>query len=247
MLVGPPTQVAPPQPGPPPRAKPQRSHPSMRAAQAPSHQPPATAARAYPGTPEAHRSPSIPTSVERRRAREPTPAAHRVVRPGAPAARRPQRTHAGEASSTPNSSTGGLESSAGADIGGSSATPAGPCEHECTDLCLNDGGDVVPGTFSAPSDVCCNVESDEITVSGNEHEIGPDRGQDKNDGTSPQSAREALSKIGSVSTTGPPCEAQTNTFRGVAKGRIGHRVRCFRVRPTRDEVPFWCPWRQPPE
>jgi len=56
----------------------------------------------------------------------------------------------------------------------------------------------VPGTCTDTGHVCCNLEADEISVAGNEFYIDADAGSDTNDGTSPQTTWQSLSKISSV-------------------------------------------------
>jgi hypothetical protein len=111
--------------------------------------------------------------------------------------------------STGKADAGGATGSGGAggatsagSTGGSTASSTGPCTFECTDFCLNAGGQIMPGTCEKATDVCCNVEADESSSTGKQFYIDANAGNDTNDGTSPEKAWKSATKIKSASSGG---------------------------------------------
>lgn len=107
-------------------------------------------------------------------------------------------TGTGTSSAGGNTATGGT-SSTGNDTGTEPEVNSGPCEYECTDFCLNNGGTKMSGTCSKSGDVCCNFEADVTTATGKEFFIDA-AGNDSNDGTSPDKAWKSLTKIKDAGT-----------------------------------------------
>ncbi len=113
----------------------------------------------------------------------------------------------GKAGSTSTTNTGGAPSTGGttavpaggsgaASTGGSTST--GPCAYECTDFCLNAGGETMPGTCTKAGYVCCNVAATESSATGTQYYIDSKSGNDSNDGTSEATAWKSLTKIKSA-------------------------------------------------
>jgi hypothetical protein len=109
-------------------------------------------------------------------------------------------TGTGGTTSKASTSTGGSGDGGNGGTGGTTTASTGPCEYECTDFCLNAGGEVMPGTCSKAGYVCCNVNSKEITVTGKEFYIDNDKGSDNNDGSSPEKAWKSVTKIKSATS-----------------------------------------------